>query len=349
MSKRIDLTKIKKILLIRLRPIGDIVMTTPALSILRRELPHAFISYVVEPPYRELIEGHPALDEVLIIKRKSSFIEFLKFIGNIRKRKYDLAIDFHCGPRASLITFFSNAKIKVGFRVKYRHLLYDIKVPRKKEKGGYFHSVESHVNLLKAIGIKPEKIPSLFLSPSSQAEKERVQNFFIENNIFNFKKIVLHISAGNKYRDWGVENFVKLIELLNRHKNLKVIIIGDRKDKEIEEKIGERVEGEFLSLVGEINLKELRELISRANLFVGSDSGPMHVAATTQTPIVALFGPTTPNIFGPWMAKATIIEKKLDCRPCRQKECIYEDFRCLRTIRPEEVYKASIKALEREN
>lgn len=96
-------------------------------------------------------------------------------------------------------------------------------------------------------------------------------------------------------------------------------------------------------MVGKLNLREVRELISRSALFVGPDSGPMHIAATTSTPIVALFGPTLPAHFSPWQAKAYLIEKDFDCRPCRQKRCIYEDFRCLRSITPDEVFQACLR------
>jgi len=345
MKKKIDIPFIKKILLIRLRPIGDIVMTTPAIKILREEFPDAFISYVVEPSYTRLVENHACIDEVLTLRRDSTVTEFLKFIRKIRKRNYDLLIDFHCGPRASLISFLSNARLKVGFKVKYRHLVYDIKVPRKREKG-YYHSVESHVNLVKAVGVKKEEIPDLNLPSPSESERQKIDNFFKENNLSPFKKIVLHISAGNEYRDWGVENIAKLVQLFLENPEIKIILIGDERDKEVERKISEKVQDNFLSLVGKLNLIELRELISASNLFIGSDSGPMHIAASTSTPIVALFGPTIPAVFGPWKAKAKIIEKELSCRPCRQKRCIYKDFRCLRTITPEEVYKASLTMLE---
>jgi heptosyltransferase-1 len=105
-------------------------------------------------------------------------------------------------------------------------------------------------------------------------------------------------------------------------------------------------EAPILSLVSRLNLRELRELISRASLFVGPDSGPMHIAATTSTPIVAYFGPTLPAHFGPWMAQSTLLEKDFDCRPCRQRQCVHEDFRCLRTISPEEVYNACLPYLK---
>ncbi|MFQ6082552.1 MAG: glycosyltransferase family 9 protein [Candidatus Aminicenantia bacterium] len=344
MKKRIDFSRINKILLIRLRVIGDIVTTTPAVTVLRKNFPQAFISYVVEFPYLELVEGNPNINEVIVLDRKSSWSEFREFIKKIRSSKYDLAIDFHGGPRASLITLLSGAKIKVGFKVKYRNIFYHFKVPRGKENGHY-HSVESHLNLIKSLGIRIDKIPPLLLPSPSQQEKERIDKFLRDNNLFASKNIVLHISAGNQYREWGIDNLARLVNLFSKKSNLKIILIGNKKDKEIEKELMKKIKFQPLSLVGQLSLRELRELIAQSDLFIGSDGGPMHIAASTNTPIVVFFGPTIPAIFGPWQAKAKIIEKEFDCRPCRQKKCIYQDFRCLRTISPEEVYQASLEFL----
>ena len=100
------------------------------------------------------------------------------------------------------------------------------------------------------------------------------------------------------------------------------------------------------SLVSKTRVRETRELISRASLFVGPDSGPMHLAASTSTPIVAYFGPTLPAVFSPWQATSTIVEKDFACRPCKQVECITNDFRCLQTIKPWEVYTACLEYLK---
>ncbi|MCK4557156.1 MAG: glycosyltransferase family 9 protein, partial [Candidatus Aminicenantes bacterium] len=124
---------------------------------------------------------------------------------------------------------------------------------------------------------------------------------------------------------------------------VKIVLIGAAEDNKAEKEILKKSKDSILSQVGKLNLREVRELISNSSLFVGPDSGPMHIAAATSTPIVALFGPTLPANFAPWQAKASYVEKKLDCRPCKQRRCIHEDFRCLRNINPEEVYQACLR------
>lgn len=343
-QQRIDPSKIKKILLIRLRRIGDIILTTPAVSALRNAFPSAFISYIVEEPYRELVEGNPCLDKVYVLKKKQRSKDFWKFIRQIRKEKVDVVIDFHSGPRASLITLFSGAKLKIGYRIKYRNFIYDIKLPRSSERGP-IHSVENHINLVKALGISITPSFPAFIPEAQEKEAEKVNKVIRENKLEGKKIIVLHISAGNEFRDWGADNWIQTINLLAQQPEVRIVLVGAAEDKKAEEEILKKSKAATLSLVGRLNLRELREFISHSSLFVGPDSGPMHIAATTSTPIVALFGPTLPANFAPWQAKATLIEKNLDCRPCKQRTCIHEDFRCLKTIKPEEVYAACLHFL----
>jgi len=317
-------------------------MTTPAVSVIREGFPEAFIAYVVEKPFSLLVDGNPNLDKIIVLPRKKGLKKSVECIKRIRQEKYDLVIDFHCGPRASLITFFSKAKLKIGYKIKYRSLFYDLALPRSK-KNGYFHSVENHINLVKTLGIKVDSPPSLHLPQARREEQEKVRRIIKENKLNGAKIIILHISAGNRFRDWGTENLAKLTNLLGKQQGIKIVLIGDKEDRNVEEEILKRANFPLLSLVGQLNLRELREFISLSTLFVGPDSGPMHLAASTSTPIVAYFGPTLSANFMPWQAKVFIIEKDFDCRPCKQKRCLYKDFRCLQSIKPEEVYQACLR------
>lgn len=347
-KQRIDPSTIKKILLIRLRRIGDIIMTTPALSLLRENFPHAFISYVVEEPYRELVEDHPSLDEVLVLPQKQKKTDFFRFIRSVRKAGFDAVLDFHSGPRSSWMTLFSGARLKVGYRIKYRNFIYTISVPRSR-KNGLYHSVENHANLVKALGVSVSAIPALSLPRAKEEEVRKIKNFISENKLAASKIVVLHISAGNEFRHWGTHNIVALTKHLSLHPETKIILVGTEEDKEAEVLIMKGSPAPLFSLVGRLNLRELKELIRSSSLFVGPDSGPMHIAASTSTPIVAYFGPTLPANFSPWKAKAFLIEKDFDCRPCTQRQCVSKDFRCLRSIKPHEVYNACLHFLEGEN
>jgi heptosyltransferase-1 len=319
-------------------------MTTPAISALRKSFPQAFLSYIVEEPYRELVEGNPNLDKTIVLKKNQGLIDFLKLIRRIRREKYDIVLDFHGGPRASLIALLSKAKLKAGYRIKYRNFIYHIKLPRRPESG-YIHSVENHINMVKALGAKVESIASLYIPQARKYEAEKIEKFIEKHKLEGRKIIVVHIGAGNEFRDWGVENWVNLTTLLSQYPEVKIVLIGAAEDRKAGGEILKKSAAPLLSLAGSLNLREVKELIARSSLFIGPDSGPMHIAASTATPVIAIFGPTLPAHFAPWQARACIIEKNFDCRPCRQRQCIYKDFRCLRSITPEEVYQACLQFL----
>ncbi|MCJ7582952.1 MAG: glycosyltransferase family 9 protein [Candidatus Aminicenantes bacterium] len=344
--QKIDLSAVKKILLIRLRRIGDIVMTTPAVTVLKEKCPDISLTYLLEEPYRELVEGNPHLDNVFVIPKKQSTKEFHDLIHEIRREQFDVLIDFHGGPRASWLTLFSKAKLKIGYKIKNKSFLYDIKIPRSPEKG-QIHSVENHINMVEALGINVDSIPPLLIPDAVKEEKETIVKFIQENGLEDSKILVLHIGAGNRFRDWGTDNILALTDLFSKNPEVKIILIGAPEDKERAEEIISKSNSKIVSAVGKLGLRELKELIAYASLFIGPDSGPMHIAATTDTPLVIYFGPTLPAHFSPWKANATLIEKDYDCRhTCRQRECIFEDFRCLQSITPQEVYIASMDILK---
>jgi heptosyltransferase-1 len=323
---------------------GDVLMTTPAASVLRDAFPRASISYVVEEPYKDLVEGSSLFDEVLVLPRNTSNRDFIRFLRDVRKRRYDILLDFHGGPRSSMITFFSGAKKKIGYLLPKKSFLYDVKVPRAPETGRV-HSVENHTNLVKALGVSVKLPPPLQMPRANEDEVRRMGEVFSKADLEGKKIVVLHIGAGNEFRDWGASNLAALSESLMDHKDVQVVLVGSEQDSDRVRDILSRTEKPPFSLVGRINLRELHYLISRADLFVGADSGPMHVAASAQTPVVAFFGPTLPQNFAPWQVDARIIQKDLDCRPCRQHQCVHEDFRCLRAITPREIHEACLEFL----
>lgn len=336
----------QKILLIRLRRSGDIVMTTPAIAALRRALPQSSLTYIVEEPFRRLVEGNPDLDEVLIVPPHQGFFSFLRLIRRIRRESYDLAIDFHGGPRASRIAWLSRAKLKAGYNLKHKGFLYDVRIPRSRQ-GAPVHSVENHLNLVRAAGIEVnEPWPRLTLPAARKEETERIYKLWADHAFSGAKVVVIHVGAGNEFRDWGAQNLGELAARLAGLQGVRVVLVGATQDVSKAENIRKTRPAEILSLTGKLNLIELREVIARAVLFVGPDSGPMHIAASTRTPIVALFGPTLPAHFAPWKAQATLIEKPLDCRPCKQRRCLTEDFRCLRSITVDEVFAACAQHLQ---
>lgn len=337
---KIDPASIKTILLLRLRRIGDIVMTTPSIRALRTSYPRAALIYLVEDPYRELVEGMPDLDEVIVLPRRLSVREFFSRMRSLRRRgPFDILIDFHGGPRAFWITLFSRARLKIGHRLKYKHVFYDVTLPRNSGAEGV-HSVEDHFALVRAAGTQAAEIPRTRVAPPLLEEEARVDRLLNTDLPGDRRIVVLHVGAGNRFRDWGSDNLKELIPRILELPRTAVALIGGAQDSSTARFLTSPPSELVCDMTGRLNLREVRNLISRAALFVGPDSGPMHIASTTDTPIVAYFGPTLPAHFAPWKARARLLESAQDCRPCRQRECLHGDIRCLRDITVEEVIEA---------
>jgi heptosyltransferase-1 len=208
-------------------------------------------------------------------------------------------------------------------------------------------------------------IPPLFLPEPTEAEKARVRALLAEERLGALTRdvnarlsaaeadpqarpgapalVVLHVGAGNRFRDWGADNLAALASLLIREGKARVALIGTEGDRAVEERIRAASPAGTLPFSGRLNLMETRELIRLAALFAGPDSGPMHIAASTPTPIVAWFGPTLPANFAPWRpdrGRTVILERMLPCRPCEQRACVTDDFRCLQELSPSEVFEA---------
>jgi len=340
-----EISPLRRVLLVRLRRAGDIILTTPALAALRRGLPEAYLAYVVEAPFAPLVEGHPALDATIIVESGQGPAGFLRLVRRLRRDRYDAVIDFHGGPRSSRLTFLTGAPVRVGYDIPWRRFIYTIRVARRAADGPV-HSVVNHVNLARALGLDVPEIPPLSLPAARPEEKSRVEAFIDANGLSGKRLVVLHVGAGNEFRDWGIDAAAELVRLLSGRPRVRVVLVGGAEDRQRAAEILSRAPGAALSVAGTFGWPELRELLGRAALFVGPDSGPMHVAASTPAAIVALFGPTLPAHFAPWRKdRVIILERALDCRPCRQRECEHHDFRCLRTITPAEVMAAADRFL----
>jgi heptosyltransferase-1 len=290
--------QINKILLIRPKRIGDIVMTTPALSALRVKYPQTYISYLVEEPYKDLVEGNSELDEIIVVPVPTKIHDFIKILLRIRKNKFDVVIDFHGGPKAFLFTVCSKGQLKIGHKIKYKHVFYDVKIERKTEEKP-IHSVENFFKLVMVLDVKIDQIPRFKLPSARKEEKSRILEFIVKNRLREHKIIALHIGGGNEFRQWDPKKLKLLVDLLSKIPETSLVLIGGKKDHNLEMQLLKECSVPLYTLVGQLNLRELQEFISQSSMFIGPDSGPMHIAAATKTPIVACFGPALLATFGP--------------------------------------------------
>jgi lipopolysaccharide heptosyltransferase II len=352
-----------RILLVRLRQIGDVVFTTPAVHALRQRFPDAHLSYLVEPAAAPIVIHNPHLNQVIVAPRARGvrgLLDDLALARRLRAERYDLAIDFHGGPRASLLTWLSGAPERVGYEVVGRGWMYTRRIARPRELRPR-HSVENQWDLLARLGVAPPDRSAYPMEmPADAGAAAAVADRLTRAGVTGDDPlVVIHVSAGNPFRRWPAAHFVDLVASLAVGDPRRRIIItsgpserdaANRVIAEAQARMGADAARQVLSC-GEFSLAELRVLLDRASLYIGGDSGPLHVAATTVVPIVGLYGPTLPARSAPWRADTCITESvdagDLPCRPCDQRVCEPGDFRCLTAIKPAHVLEAAERALAR--
>ena len=352
-----------KILLVRLRLVGDVVFTTPAVRAIRRRFPHAHITYLVEHGAAAVLAGSPHVDQLIVAARRRGWRRFtddLQLVRQLRRRRFDVVIDFHGGPRSSWLAWASGAPRRIGYAVRGRTWMYSERISRPRELRSR-HSVENQWDLLRPLDIPaPDPARDSVQMADDGAARARTDVKLASAGVGpEHDLLVFHVSAGNPFRRWPAPSFAETAaHLVGDHPHRRVVFTSGPSDLTAATAIAEATRARLgpgaadrVVNCEEFDLPELRSLIQRAALFIGGDSGPLHIAATTDTPIVGLYGPTLAARSAPWRAPELVSEAvepgPLPCRPCDQRRCEPGDFRCLTSLRPEAVIAAAERALAR--
>jgi lipopolysaccharide heptosyltransferase II len=354
-----------KILLVRLRLIGDVVFTTPLVRALRQRYPDAHLTYLVEPLAEPIVRNNPHLSQVVVVPRRrgvARVLDDLRLARRLRRQRFDVAIDLHGGPRASWLTLASRAPTRIGYAVPGRTWMYTHPVSRAADLRPR-HSVLNQWDLLGPLGIdlgnpSHDAVEMVIGHDTTAAVAHRLAAIGIGAE---HPLVVVHVSAGNPFRRWPAESFARLIATLARQDPLRrFMVVSGPSDASAARRVADLAQsvlgpadaghgGRPTVACGEFGVDELRALTARAAVYIGGDSGPLHIAATTTTPVVALFGPTLPERSMPWRDPQWFAEAvdagPLPCRPCHQRQCAPGDFRCLARIAPERVAAAAERAL----
>jgi len=337
-----------------------VVFTTPLVRALRRHDPDARLTYVVEPAAAPVLRGNPHITDLIVAPKRSGMARLrddLLLARRLRRERFDLAIDLHGGPRSAWLTWSSGAPRRIGYAIKGRSWMYTDVVPRAADLAPR-HSVVNQWDLLRPLGIgdcDPHRdAVEMAADPAAAARvSDRLRAAGIAEDA---PLIVVHVSAGNPFRRWPEEAFCQvLVRLAEADPRRRILLTAGPSDIAAAQRVVAAARGrlrtpESVPLIGDWDLAELRALIARAAVYIGGDSGPVHVAATTTTPIVELLGPTLMERSRPWRSPhlpAEIVDAgSLPCRPCDQRRCAPGDFRCLRSIAPERVIAAAERMLK---
>jgi lipopolysaccharide heptosyltransferase II len=351
----------RRILIVRLRLLGDVVLTTPVIRALRRKFPDAHLSYLVEPAAAAAVSGNPHLNEVIVAPKRrgvARWMDDLALARRLRRERYDLVIDLHGGPRAAWLAWATRAAVRIGYTITGRAWMYTHAVARADDLLPR-HSVVNQWDLLAPLGIDapdPSRDAIEITEDAGAARsvdlKLRAAGIGPDHLI-----VVIHVSAGNPFRRWPAEAFTTLaVRLAAADDRRRIVMTSGPSEAEAASRIVAAARlrlgpHEYRVSDPDLNVPELHALTGRAAVYIGGDSGPLHVASGTTTPIVALFGPTLPERSMPWRDPRWFAEAvdagPLPCRPCRQRACVTADFRCLEGITPEQVVDAAERALRR--
>ena len=324
-----DLKKIKKILVIKLRHHGDVLLTSPVFSSLRQALPNAQIDAYIYKDTLPMLEGHPAISNFLFYDRTEKKRSFFKRIANeirffmsLKKKGYDLVVNLTEGDRGAMAALLSKSTYRVGFdrggkrvfgrKKVYTHTIKHCPNPR--------HTVEKNLDALRCIGIFPSlEQRDLFLHiPKDSFDKARLLTKA------HAKYVVIHPVSRWRFKCLPKETIAKIaISLLER--GHKVVFTAGHDPLEIamvEDIVALCQHPNVINLAGKTELKDLCAIIAEAQRLVCVDSVPLHIASATKTPVIAIFGPTSERNWGPWMnPRAIVLAQDLPCRPCFRDGC----------------------------
>ncbi|MGD8628897.1 MAG: glycosyltransferase family 9 protein [bacterium] len=304
------LKSIRKILVIQLGPFGDALLTTSYFEALRSTLPGARLHYLVKEPYDKIIRDHPAIDEIIVIPRRTGIgyaIERLKTVRRIRSRGFDLVIDQQNMPSSQQLTLLSGAPYRLGYRDARFSWSYNLKAGR----GPLRYSASRKFDILGPLGIEERPYRLCFRIPGDAQDR---MDSWLENTPFGHGEAVC-VSPGSpvSHKRWSPEGFARLVDLIQARTGCRVILLwgpGERGDVNA---VASQMETGPL-VAPPTDLYEAAALLRRSRLLICNDGGLNHIAVTTATPTLAIFGPTDPVAWSPASVFST--HHHLHCRDC---------------------------------
>lgn len=367
---KFDLLKVKSILVVRLDEIGDVVMTTPFLRELRRNLPDAWITLVVKPSIYNLVEICPYVNEVLTYDWSTPrllrlFQRHWRALGlaaeRLWRRRFDVAIlprwdtDYYHG---TFVTYLSGARWRVGYSEKVtaykgeHNKGYDSLLTHVLEDKAVKHEVMHNLDVVRFFGgeVLDDRL-ELWVDEQDEAfTREVLGGHGVQPSDC---LIGLGLGAGASKRQWPIESYRELCSWLHQQYGARFLLIGGRGEEALGAKLEAMLGFEVLNLIGQTTLRQLASLLKRAALFVGNDAGPMHIASAVGIPVVELschqrsgtsYSANSPVRFGPWGNKNTVLQPDVSLPGC-QGECVSNEAHCILGISVDRVIQAAAEML----
>jgi heptosyltransferase-2 len=325
--------------------LGDVVLTTPLLSALRRRLRPRRLAVLVRPEARALLEGHPEVDDVLLDDKRGAdrgVRGLLRTARRLRRERFDVAVSPHRSLRTALVLAAARIPRRVSFAESRGAALYHERVPRDRRR----HDVERNLALLAPFGGAATDVPDLHL-PVGRAAAERAAVLLPPG-----AGPLVGIAPGSVWatKRWNAGGFAAVLAALAAD-GARCVVLGGPDEVELAEAVAAHVDSGagVTVLAGRTDIATLVAVVDRLALLIANDSAPMHVACARGVPVVAVFCATTPTLgYGPWSARATVVEADLACRPCARHgghRCPRGTEDCMHLVEPGTVLAAARAAL----
>ncbi len=340
-----------KILVVRYRFTGDMVLMVPFLRNLRYKYPDAQIDMLVAPNSGEVISNCPYVNNFIFFdttrKHKYENINekpksFRYYIELLKKQKYDKAYVLKRSLSSALLVFLCGIPERIGYNTEHRGIF----LTKKVEYDIHKHESLCALDLLEADNIQ---VKDTFLENWTDADSvNKVSEIFKLYNISPAqKKVIVHATASNPFKTWPADNFARIIEYLSNEKNAQVFFLGAEEDKQVYENIKYTVPLKIspINLCGELSIKESLAFIKSCDLLIGNDSGNLHMASSVNTPVIGIYGPMP---FEKWKAigdKNLLFKSEVSCAPCSLKKKCKKNKACLNSISPSLIKQAVDKFL----
>jgi heptosyltransferase I len=343
----------ERILIVKLSAIGDIIHTLPAVAALRRAYPEAWLAWIVERAGASLLRGNPDLDELITVDThawRANWWMGLRHIWyvtrHLRRASFDLCIDFQGLLKSALFAYVSGAPQRLGFprqlcREPLSVVFTNLRGPLVDPTA---HVVDQAVELLQALGVTTSE--RRFTIPLTDADEHFAERVWRELGLWSdVPVVVLYPGAAWKTKRWGELNFARLNDALIRRFQVRTLLTWGPGEEFLVQRVA-RATAYTPAIAPATTLLQLAALIARCRVFVGGDTGPLHLAAAMGTPTVALFGPSSPQRNGPYGPGHVVLHRQLPCSHCYQRTCNH--WECLPGIEVETVVNAVGSLLEKD-
>lgn len=321
---------------------GDIILTTPVVRVLETAFPNAEIDFLTSSQFTEIYRYNPYLNNVIEYDKSKNIRENEK-IKNIlfNGKKYDLIVDLQNNLRSkNYSSELSDNILRIKKNRFHKLSLVYLKKPVLKN----YSVVENYFNSIAEIGIKPDNKGLEIWTPQEKADGVYLKSI-------NFKKTSIAIAPGANHftKRWLPERFAELARKLKSELNVNIILLGGTQDKDLCRNINEMAGGNLEDCSDSTSILETTEQIDKCNLLITNDTGVMHIAASRQVPILAIFGSSVKELgFLPYKVPFKIIEKEMSCRPCShigRSSCPKKHFNCMKNIDVEDIFEYALKLI----